>query len=83
LLNAALDGKLTNVEFVKDDVFGFEIPTECEGVPADILQPANSWKDKEEYYKKYKELAAAFVKNFEQYKQGSSEEILKAAPKVS
>jgi phosphoenolpyruvate carboxykinase (ATP) len=82
LLNAALEGKLTNAEFVKDNVFGFEIPTECEGVPADILQPANSWKNKDEYYKKYGELAAAFVKNFEQYKEGSSKEILDAAPKT-
>ena len=82
LLNAALDGKLQNVKFVKDDVFGFEIPTECEGVPAEILQPSSAWKDKNEYYKKYKELAAAFVKNFEKFKDGCSEEILNAAPKV-
>lgn len=82
LLNAALDGKLQNVKFVKDDVFGFEIPTECEGVPSEILQPSSAWKDKDEYYKKYKELAAAFVKNFEKFKDGCSEEILNAAPKV-
>ena len=81
LLNAALEGKLANVKFVKDTVFGFEIPVECDGVPADILQPANSWKNKDEYYKKYSELAAAFVKNFEQYKEGSSQDILNAAPK--
>lgn len=82
LLNAALDGKLQNVKFVKDDVFGFEIPTECEGVPSEILQPSSAWKNKDEYYKKYKELAAAFVKNFEKFKDGCSEEILNAAPKV-
>jgi phosphoenolpyruvate carboxykinase (ATP) len=81
LLNAALDGILANVEFVKDTVFGFEIPVECEGVPAEILQPANSWKDKAEYYKKYSELAEAFLKNFEQYKEGSPAEILNAGPK--
>lgn len=80
LLNAALDGKLANVKFVKDNVFGFEIPTECEGVPAEILQPVNTWENKEEYYKKYKELAAAFVKNFEKFKDGCSQEILNAAP---
>jgi phosphoenolpyruvate carboxykinase (ATP) len=83
LLNAALHGKLDNVKFVKDDVFGFEIPTECEGVDASILQPANTWKDKEEYYKKYKELAAAFVKNFEKFKDGCSQDILDAAPKIA
>lgn len=83
LLNAALDGKLDNVKFVKDDVFGFEIPTECEGVPTDILQPANTWTNKDEYYKKYRELAAAFVKNFDKFKDGCSAEILSAAPKVA
>ncbi|MDR0734362.1 MAG: phosphoenolpyruvate carboxykinase (ATP) [Elusimicrobiota bacterium] len=81
LLNAALEGKLAEVKFVKDEVFGFEIPVECEGVPAEILQPANSWKDKGEYYKKYCELAEAFVKNFEQYKEGTPAEILGAAPR--
>lgn len=83
LLNAALHGKLANVKFVKDDVFGFEIPTECEGVPADILQPANTWNNKDEYYAKYKELAAAFVKNFEKFKDGCTQEVLAAAPKAA
>lgn len=83
LLNAALHGKLAKVKFVKDDVFGFEIPTECEGVPADILQPANTWKNKEEYYAKYKELAAAFVKNFEKFQDGCSQDVLDAAPKAA
>jgi phosphoenolpyruvate carboxykinase (ATP) len=83
LLNAALENKLANVKFVKDIVFGFEIPVECEGVPAEMLQPANSWKDKNEYYKKYSELAEAFVKNFKQYEEGSSKDILDAAPKAA
>jgi len=83
LLNAALDGKLEKVNFVKDNVFGFEIPCECEGVPSEILQPANIWPNKDEYYKKYQELAAAFVKNFEKFKDGCSQEILSAAPKLA
>jgi phosphoenolpyruvate carboxykinase (ATP) len=83
LLNAALDGKLAKVNFVKDAVFGFEIPCECEGVPSEILQPANIWPNKDEYYKKYQELAAAFVKNFEKFKDGCSQEILSAAPKLA
>jgi phosphoenolpyruvate carboxykinase (ATP) len=82
LLNAALEGKLNNVQFVKDEVFGFEIPAECEGVDSSILQPANTWKNKNEYYKKYNELAAAFIKNFEKFKDGSSQDILKGAPKA-
>ncbi len=39
LLNAALSGTLLNVEYKKDPVFGFDVPTQCEGVPAQILDP--------------------------------------------
>ena len=46
LLNAALDGKLAKVHFTTDPVFGFQIPTECDGVPSEILNPADQWADK-------------------------------------
>jgi len=37
LLNAALEGILADVEFKTDPVFGFSVPQQCEGVPAEIL----------------------------------------------
>ena len=49
LLNAALTGGLKNVKYIKDPVFGFDVPQACEGVPEEILNPANSWKDKDQY----------------------------------
>lgn len=82
LLNAALDGKLAKVNFTTDPVFGFQIPTECEGVPSEILNPANSWPDKNEYMAKYEALARSFVENFKKYEDGVSKEVLAAAPKV-
>ena len=82
LLNAALDGKLAKVHFTTDPVFGFQIPTECEGVPSEILNPMNLWQDKAAYMKKYEELAKAFVENFKKYADGVSQEVLAAAPKV-
>ena len=57
LLNAALEGKLAKVDFITDPVFGFQIPTSCDGVPAEILNPINSWENKEEYMVKYEALA--------------------------
>ncbi len=81
LLNAALDGSLAKVTFVKDPVFGFEIPTSCDGVPASILNPAESWPSKKEHQEKYKELAARFVENFKKYADDSPPEVLKAGPK--
>ncbi|MGB2579263.1 phosphoenolpyruvate carboxykinase (ATP) [Elusimicrobium simillimum] len=82
LLNSALEGKLAKVKFNKDEVFGFEVPTECDGVPAEILTPRNLWADKEAYDKSYSALAASFVENFKKYESGVDAEILAAAPKV-
>ena len=82
LLNAALDGKLAKAKFVTDPVFGFQIPTACAGVPANILNPQKTWKDKKAYMEKYQYLAKAFVENFKKYEAGCSKAILSAAPKV-
>jgi phosphoenolpyruvate carboxykinase (ATP) len=81
LLNSAINGDLENVVFVKDDRFGFEIPTTCEGVPDSILQPRGTWEDKKRYDNVANLLAQMFIENFEQYSQGCSEEVLRAGPK--
>jgi phosphoenolpyruvate carboxykinase (ATP) len=60
--------------------FGLQTPVACEGVPADILNPRNTWADKAAYDHKAQELANDFVKNFEKYKAQANEEILAAAP---
>ncbi len=82
LLNAALDGALLKSKFVTDPVFGFDVPTSCEGVPSNILDPAGSWPSREEYMKKYRQLAARFVENFKKYETGCPPEIIKAGPRV-
>jgi phosphoenolpyruvate carboxykinase (ATP) len=64
LLNAALEGKLDNVEYWHDPVFGFEVPKSCEGVPESILDPASTWGSREEYAAKLDSLAARFIENF-------------------
>jgi len=81
LLNAALGGKLDGVTYVADPVFGFQVPTSCEGVPADVLDPAGSWPDRQVYMQKYRELASRFIENFKKYESGSSKEVLQAGPK--
>jgi phosphoenolpyruvate carboxykinase (ATP) len=64
LLNAALEGRLDDVEFWTDPVFGVEVPRQCEGVPESILDPANTWPSRAEYDIKYETLAARFIENF-------------------
>jgi phosphoenolpyruvate carboxykinase (ATP) len=83
LLNAALDGNLDKVKYIKDAVFGFEIPQECPGVPAEILNPENTWKNKSEYLLKYRELAKLFTENFALFEQGCTKEVIDASPIIN
>lgn len=82
LLNSALEGKLDNVEFEADPVFGLLVPKSCPGVPSEILMPKNTWNDKAAYDKKAQELAQMFNDNFKQYKEFVSQNVLDAGPKV-
>ena len=81
LLDAALDGKLDKVKYRKDKIFGFEVPASCPDVPADILEPSNSWGDKKEYWKKYDALAARFIENFKLFEKDTSQDVINAGPK--
>jgi phosphoenolpyruvate carboxykinase (ATP) len=81
LLNAALSGKLQEVEYHQDPVFGFDVPKSCHGVPSEILDPANTWPSRDEYYKKYDALAARFIDNFKLMMRECPEHILEAGPK--
>ena len=82
LLNAALSGSLAKTEFYTDPVFGFSVPKQCDGVPENILYPAQSWPPTDGYMKAYKQLASRFVENFKKYEAGSAPEVVKAGPKI-
>jgi phosphoenolpyruvate carboxykinase (ATP) len=82
LLNAALEGKLQEVEYRTDPVFGFAVPASCEGVPTQVLNPADSWPDKTLYTQRYRELATRFVQNFKKYEEGCPREVREAGPKL-
>lgn len=81
LLNAALEGKLDKVKYRKDKLFGFDVPLTCPDVPEDVLEPSNSWGDKDDYWKKYDALAARYIENFKKYGDGCPAEITAAGPK--
>ena len=49
MVNAALEGRLDEVEFVTEPAFGLSIPVSCPGVPAELLNPRNAWKDPRAY----------------------------------
>ena len=81
MVSAALAGKLNDVEYDLDPIFNVYIPKSCPDVPADILDPRSMWKDKAEYEKSAKALAAEFKANFQKKYPDMPEAIVKAGPK--
>lgn len=67
MVQAALEGELTNVETVTDPIFGLHVPLECPGVPDSVLQPKKTWKNTAAYDRKAKELAEKFKENFKKF----------------
>jgi phosphoenolpyruvate carboxykinase (ATP) len=82
IIDAIHDGSLADVPTETDPVFGFEVPTECPGVPDEILQPRNTWDDPAAYDEAREKLAKRFAENFKKFEEGASEEIKQAGPSV-
>ena len=66
-LDAIYDGSINNTSFRKDGVFKFDVPDSLPGVDSKILDPRNTWANKDDYDKQYKELGNMFAKNFKIY----------------
>lgn len=81
MVTAALNGELAKVDYVADPTFGVQVPTSCPNVPAEVLLPRNTWKDKDAYDKQARDLANRFIENF-QKKFPNAAEIAAAGPKV-
>ncbi len=82
MIAAALDGKLGDVAFHPHPVFGVLMPDEVPGVPTEVLDPRNTWTDKQAYDAAANKLAGMFLNNFSMYKDLASEEILAGSPHV-
>ncbi len=81
MVRAALSGSLSGVPTEQDTVFCLHSPKSCPDVPADVLNPRNTWKDKSAYDARARELAEKFKKNFEQFASGATPEVRNAGPK--
>ncbi|MEE9234558.1 MAG: phosphoenolpyruvate carboxykinase (ATP) [Candidatus Acidoferrales bacterium] len=83
LIRAALTGKLADVPTLTDPIFDLRVPKQCPGVPADVLQPENTWKNKDDFRAKAQQLAERFQKNFERFAADTPEAVRRAGPKVT
>jgi len=80
MVTAALSGVLDVVKYNHDDLFNLDIPTQVDGVPSEILDPKNTWDNKDSYDLSAKKLAQMFVDNFDKFENVSSY-IIDAGPK--
>lgn len=78
-IHAALNGDLEKVNYEKDSVFGLSIPTHCPHIPSELLQPRNTWTDKDQYDRQAHKLAEMFAENFEKYRGPEDKEVLEVA----
>jgi phosphoenolpyruvate carboxykinase (ATP) len=82
ILDAIHAGQLASAPVVKDPVFGLNVVTACPGVPADILQPRQTWADPAAYDAMARKLAGLFSKNFDQYASIAGPAVAAAGPQV-
>jgi phosphoenolpyruvate carboxykinase (ATP) len=82
IIDAIHSGALAGVATQEDPVFGLAVPTSCPEVPAEMLQPRNTWADKAAYDEKARKVAQLFKDNFKQYEPAASAEVRGAGPKL-
>lgn len=80
MVHGILEGTLAEIETRREPHFGLHVPVACPGVPDGVLDPAQTWDDKDAYDTKAGELAALFAENFKQYAGEVDSAVLAAGP---
>jgi phosphoenolpyruvate carboxykinase (ATP) len=80
IIDAIHSGKLASVRITPHPNFGVGVVAECPGVPAEVLNPRDTWADKAAYDSTAKKLAHLFITNFKAYESGASSEVRAAGP---
>jgi len=83
IIDAILDGSIDKAKTKNIPIFNLEVPTALPGVDPAILDPRDTYADPTQWDKKAKELAALFIKNFEQYTDNEEgKRLVAAGPKL-
>lgn len=65
IVHATLSGQMDDLEYDYDPLFHIYVPRTCPGVQCEILNPRNTWEDKEAYDRRAKKLANDFSAHFD------------------
>ncbi len=80
MIRAALSGALDRVSFEKDPIFNLDIPASCPEVPSEVLNPRNTWSDRDAYDAQARKLAAMFRDNFKTFEATVGADVIAAGP---
>jgi phosphoenolpyruvate carboxykinase (ATP) len=82
IVTGVLDTELEGVEYVEDKRFHIMVPTSFPGVETSILNPKNTWEDKDAFEKRAEKLAVDFSNFFDKAygKKKLSAEIVACCP---
>ena len=80
MVRAVINGKLDASETKTDPFFGLNVPVEVPGVPTELLDPRETWDDKDAYDEQARELARLFIENFKKFEEEVDEEVKRAGP---
>lgn len=67
MVRAAITGELDNAEYELHPIFNVLIPKKCSNVPDEILNPINTWDDKQKYYEDARKLLEKFNNNYKKF----------------
>jgi phosphoenolpyruvate carboxykinase (ATP) len=82
MIHAALSGQLDGVPSLIDPIFNLEVPQVCPGVPVEILNPRNTWKDQAAYDEQARKLARMFFENFKAFAADVAADVNAAGPRT-
>ncbi|MXV49954.1 phosphoenolpyruvate carboxykinase (ATP) [Pedobacter sp. HMF7647] len=66
ILQAIFTGELKKARYEQLPVFNLMIPKSCPGIPASLLNPADTWADKDAYYPAAFKLAEMFTRQMDE-----------------
>ena len=78
IVNAVQNGELDDVETHMLKGLNLEVPKSIQGVDSNLLNPRDTWENKNDYDAAAEDLIELFQKNFERF--DVSEEIISAGP---
>ena len=83
IIDAILSGAINNTETKILPYFNLEIPTSLEGVDTNILDPRDTYENRNDWDNKARDLASRFIKNFKKYETNEEgKKLVEAGPQL-